>query len=535
MLIDARDLQQGHELHADVCIIGGGPAGITLLKELTNSALDVVLLESGGLEETKAAQSLGAGRNIGLPYYPLHRARGRYFGGSSNFWFSDVGLRSRPLDPWDFERRPWIPFSGWPFSKSEIETHYEAAQSMLGLGPYNYDADYWEKQLRLTSLPFDACEIGTTIFQFGPTDKMRSYLAEFEASQRARLVLNANVLEIQTFRTAVTSLKVGTLAGKSFTASARAYVLAAGGIENARLLLLSRAEQKNGLGNQNDLVGRFFMEHPHMASGHILPVREELVDRVEIYLGRSALGTKVMGALATSFTVQEREQVGNFTAFLHTTDPASATTKGVRSLRDVWHAARQGRWNARAVNQLSSHARNIATEIHHIAALASRRILARKRKSSMLVEFTVMSEQVPNPESRVTLSTERDLFGLNRAQLNWQLANQDIETIVASQRVLDAELQRWGVGKLGAAFEDESPRPFISGGWHHMGTTRMNNDPKQGVVDEDCKVHGLANLFVGGSSVFPTSGYANPTLTIVALAIRLAEHVHQFLSATELL
>ncbi|HLF78777.1 MAG TPA: GMC family oxidoreductase [Dehalococcoidia bacterium] len=532
MLIDGRELRPDQVLHADVCVVGAGPAGITLVRELARAKLDVCLLESGGLSDHAPTQRLASGMSKGLPYYPLHRARARAFGGTSKLWFSNIGLRSRPLDPMDFEVRPWIPNSGWPFDKHHLDPYYQGAQSVLGLGPYAYDVPTWETCVT-PRLQLDESKLETTIFQLGNTSVFRNQLPELARADNIRVVLNANVLEVEAADDSqmVSSLQVGSVGGQSFRACARVYVLSAGGIENARLLLLSKSRYAAGLGNQHDLVGRYFMEHVHVNSGYIRPTDKDTFPNHTLYSSHRHGSTKLMGALAVTPQVQQSESIGNFSAFLHATSESSASSRGVRSLRQIWQMAREGLWNKSA----KDHVRNVLGQFSDVAAFTWRRLTPRRQPDlNELAELGIMSEQVPNRESRVTLAPERDQFGQNKARLDWRLTDQDYRTIVASQGVIDHELRRAGLGTLEAKYADESPRPTFGGGWHHMGTTRMHIDTKQGVVDADCKVHGVSNLYVAGSSVFPTGGFANPTLTIVALALRLAEHLQQALRFPEI-
>jgi choline dehydrogenase-like flavoprotein len=509
-------------------VVGGGPAGITLARELAHARLDVCLLESGGLSVNATARRLAGGQTSGTPYYPLDRARARGFGGTSSLWFANVGLRCRPLDASDFARRPWIADSGWPFGSDELGPYYQRAQAVLGLGPFEYSAAAWETcatpRLRL-------CEgdVDTTVFQLADTRSFRNYLPELARATNVRLVLNATVLEIETGddATRVSGLRVATLEGRHFCAQARAYVLSAGGIENARLLLLSRSSHRKGIGNQDDLVGRYFMEHIHVNSGFIRPIDGTSLPNMSFYANHWHRCSKVAGALTITPEVQQRESVASFSAVLHTTSEASARSRGVRSIRRLWVMAREGLLNRTA----AGHVRNVLVQFRDVAAFAGRRLTPSRRSGSQHVtELGVMSEQVPNRESRVLLAPERDLFGQPKALLEWRLCDQDYNTIIAGQDAFDRELRRAGIGRLESKYADEEPRPTLGGGWHHMGTTRMHQDPAHGVVDADCKVHGMKNLFVAGSSVFPTGGFANPTLTIVAMAMRLADHLQHFLT-----
>jgi choline dehydrogenase-like flavoprotein len=523
LLINARDLQPDHVLHSDICIVGAGPAGLTLAREFARAHIDFCLIESGGLEQHAPTQSLAAGENNGLPYFPLHKARARYFGGSSNLWFPEPGLRSRPLDSSDFAKRSWISHSGWPISKADLAPYYEEAQQVCGLGPYSYDVLSWEDAESTPRLALDETRLRTRMFQFARTDTFKGYLDELARSSRSNIVLNATVVNIETSEDApmVRRLRVQTLDGKVFEATAKVYILAAGGIENARLLLLSRSRHSAGLGNQNDLVGRFFAEHIHLHSSYLVPSAN--CPPLDLYVPHLKHGIKVAGALAISRDVQEREGLGNLSVFLEPTALLGVSSRAIRSFRQLWLLVRREIWSRAALNDVSGHIQNILRRPNDVAKFALYRVA--QKQGPRAVQFMLMSEQVPNPDSRITLSPRKDRLGLNKVRLEWRISGQDIRTINVSERLLDDGLQRAGVGRLEAKYEDEMPRPALAGGWHHMGTTRMHQDERHGVVDPNCKVHGLENLFVAGSSVFPTQGYANPTLTIVALAIRLARHV----------
>jgi choline dehydrogenase-like flavoprotein len=182
------------------------------------------------------------------------------------------------------------------------------------------------------------------------------------------------------------------------------------------------------------------------------------------------------------------------------------------------------------LNNLGLHLKNISTGLDDVVVTIYRAIKRRaikifNKKRIKLYSLENMSEQVPNPDSRITLSSDKDRLGLNRVRLDWRLSPIDIESAIRTQEILDQEFRHAGLGRLFSRLKDETPPMRISGGWHHMGTTRMHVDPKKGVVDENSRIHGMSNLYVAGPSVFPTGGYANPSLTIVALAVRLADHI----------
>lgn len=533
MIIEATSLPEDKIIDADVCVVGAGVAGITLTRELMRKKkLEICLLESGGLEPDKATQSLYWGKNIGLPYYPLDTSRARFFGGTSHYWViplgeGRLGVRLRPLDPIDFEKRDWVPYSGWPFSKKDLDPYYERALPICGIGPNAFDVEDWENPEKTGRLPLDEQRIKTTMFQFGPRNLFFSdYLEEIRHARNVTAYLHANALEVETSEAAreVTGIKAATLKGNSFKVKARVYILALGGIETPRLLLLSNKVQSMGLGNHHDLVGRFFMEHPHLWSGIYMPAGDHLFDTTALYRIHAVKGTVIMGKLALEENVLRKEKLLNFCTSIHSRLRPSPrflpiNSSGTESLNRIRSSLSRGERPQKAWKDLAE----ILKDFDGIAINFYRKL--RRRKKIRLFRLNIMAEQAPNPESRVSLMNELDALGQHRAQLNWRISSQDMRSIIRSQEILREELRRSDLGELHLELKDDSPPPNLHGGWHHMGTTRMHLDPKQGVIDENCRVHDVSNLFIAGPSVFPTSGYANPVLTFVALTVRLADHL----------
>ncbi len=267
MFVDAHTVLPGTLIEADVCIVGAGAAGTTLARELIGTHFEVCLLESGGLEFDQHTQSLYRGENVGFPYYSLDAVRLRYFGGTTNHWMGAC----RPLDPIDFESRPWVPYSGWPFDKSHLDPFYIRAHSICQLGPYEYDPATWETEEN-PQLPILGGRVATAMCQNSPPTRFgQVYREEIKRAPNIQTYLFANVVKIETSSTAqkVVRIHVATLQGNKFWVSARLFILATGAIENPRLLLASNEVQSTGLGNKNDLVGRFFMEHLKVPGGYI--------------------------------------------------------------------------------------------------------------------------------------------------------------------------------------------------------------------------------------------------------------------------
>jgi choline dehydrogenase-like flavoprotein len=514
MHTDARTLESGTVLEGDLCIVGAGAAGISMALEWVNSPRTVLLLEGGGFEFEPAMQDLYRGEIVGQPYYPLHAARLHYFGGTSGHW---AGWCS-PLDPIDFEKRPWVPHSGWPIRREELDPFYARAQRVLELGPDEYEADEWQRRVpELVPLPLDRGAVWTKMWQFSPPTRFGTrYRDAIVGARNVHLYTYANVCEVEANEavTAVQGLRVRPLGGKEFRVRARHYVLACCSIQNARLLLASSRRSSAGLGNAHDLVGRYFMEHIEMPGGE-LALAPRQAAKTEIYafeFGR----TKARGELALSAEMQREHGILNGTASL---EPGVAgeqvkstfqfVTPQVLEAMRVWEQS--GRVGPPPLASAGGPQVEAATAAPRIFHLATRQ------------------EQAPNPDSRVTLSAETDALGLPRVKLDWRLTGLDKRSIRTFYELLGRELGRTGTGRVQIREwlldDDRTWPPFLSGGWHHMGTTRMHADPRQGVVDADCRVHGLGNLYVAGAAVFPTGGAANPTLTLVALTLRLSDHL----------
>ena len=491
MLIDTEQVDAGQVVRSDLCIIGAGAAGITIARRLIPKGWRICLLESGGLDFEPDVQNLYAGPAGGtvLPSESayLSRSRLRFFGGSTNHW---TGV-CRPLDEIDFTVRPWVPHSGWPFQKSALDAYYREAARIVQVPHFDQARDEGQ-QWGPGSVLTESGAFLTKQWHFSPPTRFaQRYRAELAAASDARVYLHANVIGIDANEagSGVARVRVSTLSGKQIEVRASHYVLATGGVENARLLLISDGVQQNGLGNDHDLVGRYFMEHPHKEDAGAVVLTRALAD-LSTYTRRGPL----QAVLCPSETLQRTHGLLNCSVTLDFS----------------------GRWTA------PTSARRVANGV----SLLDRIDAAARAEPPVYSGCFVRAEQTPNPESRVTLSNERDALGIRRARLGWRMLPADIESIRRTMELLGLELGRIGRGRVRHAIDHFDPWRGVGGGYHHMGTTRMSEIPTHGVVDPNCRVHGLANLYLAGSSVFPTVGFANPTLTIVALALRLADHLN---------
>jgi choline dehydrogenase-like flavoprotein len=534
MFIDARTVVSGAQVEADLCIIGAGASGITLSQEFVDTPLQICVLESGGLDFDPLTQTLYQGTNIGLPYFDLDVCQIRYFGGNTNAW----GGWCRPLDPIDFAPRHWVENSGWPIAPASLQPYYRQAHAVCQLCSNDYDPARAVAEIghaRAQLLPFDPALIETSMYRFSaPTRFGQVYREALRRAANIRCYLNANVLRIATTEDAraVDHVVVGCLSGTRFRVRAKYFVLAAGGIENTRLLLLSNDVIPGGLGNQHDLLGRYFMEHPH-TKRRLIATRRTMPSAL---YGLSFREQALSARLALPPALQEREGLLNYSGnihpiyFAHETPGWLAFRKFVLSISRSRRTDPYIRFPPYGPKGLTlQQVIDVIRQLDKVTAAAVLQLFQPNRFISGYV-LESKSEQAPNPESRVRLDpVKRDAFGLSRVKLDWRMLPIDRRTVIRAEEIIEGELDRLGIGRLAplAPSEIEGWPTNLEGGWHQIGTTRMHEDPRRGVVDPDGKLHGVANLFVAGSSVFPTAGAAPPTLTIVALALRLADQLKQ--------
>ena len=546
MIIDAQSLPDEHTIQADICIVGAGTAGLTVTNEFVNQPYRVCLIESGGMTPDRETQSLYKGKNIGHPYYRLDTSRSRYFGGSTNRWDIAVGgddcsrARMRPLDPIDFESRDWIPHSGWPFDRAYLDPYYSRAQERCRIAPPGYDVEDWSDPQKTPPMRFNGDQASTVIFKFGSKYPfIKEHAAEITSAANISTYLHANVIDIEMAETAgtVRRLRVACLDGKRHWVSARLFILATGAIEIPRLLLASRAVCHAGVGNSNDLVGRYFMEHLHFSLGVFLPATPAVFNTMGLYANINNVNdVPIKGKISPTEGVLRHERLLNLVVeFIPSIALATRLdnffypriqSASFQSLKALLSAIRRGRLPdhvGQHLSRVTSGMDSLSVNIYRNLKKRARRMLCKKR--IRYFELENMSEQSPNPDSRVVLGQERDELGMLRANLDWQVNRSDLDSAKRCLAILDEAFRREGLGQLLVELDENTPPERFIGGWHHMGTTRMHNDPKQGVVDRNCRVHGIDNLFIAGPSVFPTGGYANPSLTIVALSLRLADHV----------
>jgi choline dehydrogenase-like flavoprotein len=523
------DLDRGGPncLDADVAVVGAGAAGLSLVRRLAAGGARVLLLESGGLDFEPRTADLNAGTNVGMDYYPLDHARLRFFGGTTAIW----GGRLAAFEPIDFERRPWVTHSGWPIGMDELGRYYAEARAIFGV-PEDTPAPDVMREAGVPLPDFSGRELHTPLWSFDEQFDRFSFDRNRDLADHPRVtvVTHATVREIVAFSSGrgVERLAVRSLSGHRLDVHARHFVLAAGGIENPRLMLASQGLNPDGLGNDHDQVGRYFMEHPHARGGRI--VGGPAWRLLSAFAKRNIRGRKVAPLIAPSPTLQEQAGILNTSLTIAPRRAAHGSESwGMRAYLNIKHRA--------APNRLG---RTLWKGTKRTVGWLQQRVDPARpwllnRLGRLDIALVVRAEQAPNPDSRVMLDRGSDAIGMPRAVLDWRTSPLDVRSVSVLVDALAREAGRLDLGKVEKAEWLDDPAalwrtdPLISahpiGGYHHMGTTRMSTDPRRGVTDGDGTVHGVANLHIAGSSLFPTSGWANPTLTIVALALRTGDNI----------
>jgi choline dehydrogenase-like flavoprotein len=549
VLIDGHLLPSDTVLDADVCIVGSGPAGLAIAQELLESRFKVLLLERGPLARS-VGDDLASELEFESPDFPSpRRALHNEFGGMAAIWNSVLGddvttaARYLPMDPIDFEPRTWVPHSGWPVTFEQMVSYYARARMLCGIQTHDFHGPRLDTGR--TPLLTSSGALVTRLEQLGPaTAFTRDSLPDISKSENVRVVTNAIAVEVVSAngtddgmaRTAVRSYD-----GLAFSVRSRVVVLAGGAIETARLLLNSTVESPSGLGNRFDNVGRFFMDHPRVSLGRGTLSPRGLTRVMDLYSPHHIGGEFLSGKLKLSETVLRQEALLNGNAQI-VRSFSRGQQEGLSSASIAVNSIRRREGLAQVPRHLVVAARHAVPVARQLALLALTRpgapgqsLLKWTTQAERSFVLNYQPEQSPNPDNRVTLGERRDVFGYQIARLDWRWSQIDLHSIGRARQIFASEFLTEGIGVL-----DETERGPLRGegsqetpetAHHHLGTTRMHDDPRRGVVNRDCQLHDSSSVYVAGGSVFPTAGYANPTLTIVALAIRLADELKHTLTA----
>lgn len=556
MITDYSDSSVPDIIESDICIIGAGAAGLSIARSFIGTSVNVCIVESGGLSGEEKTQSLYEGSSTGTPDFDPGLSRRRIFGGSCSGW----GGGCIPLGKLD--ARDWVPNSGWPISYEELKPYYAQAKSFCGIESHEFVEDSFLTPPSLPPLRFDGGNIVNKNFALSPLLFGKDYLAEFEQAENVNVLLHANLLELEAYSSgsSVKFARIGSLGGRIGFVRAAYYVLACGGIENARALLLSNSVAPEGLGNDQGLVGRFFMDHPSCKLGAVFCDNpDQLARPYDRNLGRPYDRNSEKKAVLSfpeiclTDEVQKQHQILNGRVRPFAVEgPVPKGIQALRELKVILRARRQKNdenqiLNSRVSLSLLKNGEpqgaintpppnegvirlglRIGLGIGDIARAFVNKLAKKPTVKSDHVDLVGYFEQEPNSNSRIMLSDELDALGQRKVCIDWQLTALDRHTYRTAAKLFGAELAKACNGRFQMEpwlQEDDSAAPQVYGTAHHLGTTRMSGDPKLGVVDRNCRVHGLDNLYIAGSSIFPTGGWAFPTFTIVAMSLRLADYM----------
>jgi choline dehydrogenase-like flavoprotein len=505
----------GDEAHtAAVCVIGSGPAGAIVAVELANAGVDVIVLESGSkdpdhridtvLDEVEVSGSVD-----------LRFGLSRQLGGATNLWSGRVA----PFQRIDFERRDWVPDSGWPITDGDLEPYYRRVGEILNIPGHSYFTA--SNQSFLTSKQIEIKSFQWASQPFNAGDYLKSAAA---GRDTLRLVLNAPVIRLSENRDAgsVDDCETGVHNGETTHVCARHFVIAAGGIETPRLLLNSNSVRAAGIGNDHDTVGRYLSTHPkaNLAS-LILNRRVSTLD--PLFTDKSLVGGLIRYGIGVSEPAQrERRLLNHYVQLLpfleYQANNLFERIKGSSALESP-------------LIDRTPLIRGIVPGIGLIAFEAIGRLGRFQRRARKFI-LRGFLDQYPNADNRVRLSEDKDDYGAHKANIKWTWTEKDRQSVIDFFELMAKDLAARKLGRLDfSGLEKKADEwPLVGLHSHFMGTTRMGDDPRTSVTTKDCRVHGSRNLYVSGPSLFPVYGYANPVYTIGALALRLADHLKEKLA-----
>jgi choline dehydrogenase-like flavoprotein len=545
MQIDSRTVARDAVLHADICIIGAGPAGITLAREFIGTSVRVVVLESGGFEKDDHIQTLSAGE-VNSRYMKdsaLTEGRRRQFGGTPNKWGyrtepwnGRLYARSVPPESRDFSAHSDDPSLRWPVSYSELSPHFWRAQTVWNGGKFDYRVDTWAGGLSPVKTASGVLE--TRISQHGPRDVFTNYYRdELLAAENVDLCVQATAISLEPdgANGEARRLRVARADGLHFWVNSDTYILACGGVENVQLLLSSDMTRPGAIGNRHDNIGRYITDHPEFVMGFMCPSDQKVYPDIGLYDIRWVEGQMVSGFLTLSDEVKDSESLLNMSVAFSPRRRGFGT-EAHRALKEIAAAVRQREVPSRLLADALAVLRSPRDTTAFLRAVKTEKYAEYlggwSGPGADSDEFSALQlwaafEQTPHRDNRLSLTDARDLLGRRRVRFDHLWSDSDRRNIRRSIEMFTAEINAVGLGSVRPWYRwNRSSHPQFHGLHHPMGGTRMHTDPRFGVVDENSRVHGLSNVYVAGSSVFTTGiGYANPTLTLLALTSRLGDHL----------
>lgn len=524
MIFDFEKTDDDDLLQPDICIIGSGVAGLLLAKEFIDTDTRVLVLEGGGKKDEVQSQKLYSSEVVGLEHDGIHNGRFRVYGGSSTRWGGQL-MTSRKED---FDEKSYLPYSGWPISRKDIETYYPRAEAIMRVNTKTYENDLWD-DFDVKPIPFDKDRFQYRFSKWASfkNRNLAKYVGPLcKSSMNVNVLLHANVTEILLNQdgSSVESVSISSYKGKRASVKAKIFIVCAGTIDTARLLLASKSTTKNGVGNDNDLVGRYFQDHISYRVARLKPKTSKIFSETFNPFYR----TSTMHSCKLDLSPEMQDKLECSHVMGHVVFDYSEES-GFYEFRKVLRAV-QSKKNPFPTPMGAWRMLRFVDDFFRLfigAIVIGRRFAPKNSKSYLQLEV----EQVPSPDSRVMLSDKKDALGMPRVILDWKISEREkqsmrhyVEQFKVEWERLDLGEANWDIAK--DLFEDGSAwLENCRDTFHQTGTTRMSKDPEQGVVDENLKVHGISNLYIASCSVFPTGGTANPTLTMMALCMRMADRL----------
>ena len=516
MLINA--LNHSESVDTSICIIGSGVGGGTLVHKIAQQNRDFVVIEAGDL---KGNSNIVGEEVVGIDFAvkthsSIRSHRSIQLGGTSNLWHGVLA----PLDKIDFEKRDWIPYSGWPVTLTDLEPYYQQAAEILRVKEFDYfQEDGLPASLRdkLKDIRFDGGYLKNKLFQqpLPPTNFKHIVIEAVAKSPNRHCYYNAVVLELITDQDGkkIDKLLVSTGNNKTFEVRADQFIIAAGALETPRLLLNSKRTQKKGLGNGSDKVGRFLMNHP---MGNLCQVQFLQPQKAPIYSTfKYRDDMKITSGLEMTNQFQKKLRLPNHNFYLRPS-----------FIKGIDNRSEQIKLSLLACKDGGVTFRDVWQVVTHINVI--RQILTYKLSLNVTFKYAdlfFLTEQIPNPNSTVSLSDKKDQFDYPIAKINWQLLPEDIASVRVWYELLIKEIFPKEYFKFTHTLKDFDWDNIFIACIHHVGTARMADNEQQGVVDRNLKVFGVDNLYVCDGSIFTTAGNANISFTISAFACRLSDYL----------
>jgi len=520
MQIDLETVASGTSFRSDVCIVGGGVAGLILASRLTEAGLEVHLLEAGGLTNEERSQSLYDARMVGNYHHGTRSGRHRFLGGSSTHWAGQLLSYTDEI----FLPRPEVAHVGWPISGADIASYYPEIFRIMGVnalpfenflldGGPTFPVESDDMRIRFSKwAPFQFRNLGKTLGK------------KCLQSERMTLFLHANALSIELGREGgrVEKVIAKNYQGGTTDFTARQFIICAGTIETSRLLLASNSFHPAGVGNRHDQVGRYFHDHVGIvAAGLSLPDRSRLMKWFSPYFIQNTLHTAKLEATAR---LKKEKNLLAVSAYFSIEESSES---GIAMVRHLMRALQGGRLPAEAKLDPKKIPRQFYDLVRTWVDLKVRGRRYPSRDASITLRMEV--EQVPRADSRIGLIEKTDALGMRIASVDWKQSAEEGKSLRDYSSVVDAALKSLGAeGPQWNRSLSSEPEEWLKGSFdmfHPMGGARMGTDPATSVVDRDLRVHGIGNLYIASCAVFPTGGSSNSTFTLMALALRLADRL----------